>query len=441
MRSGSHISPKHESAKDASDGQKLTVEYWPIGRLKPYERNPRKNDKAVDRMRASIREFGFAIPVLARSTGEVIDGHLRLKAAVAEKMVELPVILCDGWTDAQVKAFRLMVNRSVTWADWDLGALALEFGELKALEFDLSLTGFDSREIDAFTLTQNDDEDQAPPAPETPVSQPGDLWLCGPHRVLCGSATNAEDVARLLGQRKPSLMVTDPPYGVAYDPEWRKLAGLNNSDRMGKVSNDDRADWREAWALFPGDVAYVWHGALHASTVAASLEACNFQIRSQVIWAKPALVIGRGHYHWQHEPCWYAVRSSGHWNGDRKQSTLWSIENRKQDAQTIHSTQKPVECMRRPILNHTKPGEVVYDPFLGSGTTLAAAELTERACCGLELDPKYVDVVVLRWQALSGQQARLEGDGRAFSEMKAWRIRPQMGAEDAINEEVEEVGV
>ena len=168
---------------------RLRVEYWPIGRLKPYERNPRKNDKAVDQIRASIREFGFAVPILAKSDGEVIDGHLRLKGAIAEKMREVPVVPCDGWTDAQVKAFRLMVNRSVSWADWDLDALALEFGELKALDFDLSLTGFDPREIDAFTFTPVAAEDELPPVPEVATSRTGDLWLCGPHRVLCGDTT------------------------------------------------------------------------------------------------------------------------------------------------------------------------------------------------------------------------------------------------------------
>lgn len=230
----------------------------------------------------------------------------------------------------------------------------------------------------------------------------------------------------MLGGAKPLLMVTDPPYGVDYDPEWRKRAGVNNSDRMGKVANDSRADWREAWALFEGDVAYVWHSAIHASTVAASLEASNFEIRSQVIWAKPALIMGRGHYHWQHEPCWYAVRGTAHWSGDRKQSTLWYIENRNQDAETIHGTQKPVECMRRAILNHTKAGELVYDPFLGSGTTLVACELslvkdpptagptlvaceiTDRKCIGLELDPRYVDVIIQRWQNFTGKLACLE---------------------------------
>jgi hypothetical protein len=321
-------------------GQRLRVEYWSIDRLKPYERNPRRNDKAVDRIRASIREFGFAVPVLAKSDGAVIDGHLRLKGAIAEKMTEVPVVPCDGWTDAQVKAFRLMVNRSVTWGDWDIEALAAEFADLQALDFDLSLTGFDSKEIDSFTLQPNPAEDEVPPVPELPVSRPGDLWICGPHRVFCGDATNADDVGMLLHGRKPLLMVADQPYGISYDPAWRKRAGVNNSNRMGTVNNDDRADWREAWSLFPGDVAYVWHGALHASTVAASLEACKFGIRSQVIWAKPSLVIGRGHYHWQHEPCWYAVRTTGHWNGDRKQSTLWSIENRNSVASwfTIRSS-------------------------------------------------------------------------------------------------------
>src|SRR5271170_4108960 len=174
---------------------KLQVEYWPISRLKPYERNPRKNDKAVNQIRASIREFGFAVPILAKSDGEVIDGHLRLKGAIAEKMREVPVIPRDGWTDAQVKAFRLMVNRSVSWADWDLEALAIEFGELKALDFDLSLTGFDSREIDAFTLTENAAEDEVPPVPEVPVSKLGICGCVGP-TGYCAAALRMRQMSR-----------------------------------------------------------------------------------------------------------------------------------------------------------------------------------------------------------------------------------------------------
>ena len=398
------------------------IELWPVDKLIFYARNPRKNDAAVGRMVASIREFGFKIPVLARSNGEVVDGHLRLKAARKLGIAQVPVILCDEWTEAQVKAFRLMVNRSVAWADWDEELLSLELIDLKSLDFDLGLTGFEDAELARLLADQDTaaglcDEDATPVPPQTPISAPGDLWLLGPHRLLCGDATDQQAVSRLLGDVKPMLMVTDPPYGVRYDPEWRKLAGVNNSKRMGKVSNDDRSDWREAWALFPGDVAYVWHGALHTATVARSLEACGFEMRSEIVWAKPSLVMGRGHYHWQHEPCWYAVRGTGHWNGDRKQSTLWHIENRNQDADTIHSTQKPVECMRRPLVNNSKRGQAVYEPFSGSGTTIIACEKESRTALAIELEPAYIDVAALRWQNFTGKHAVLEGDGRTFEEI------------------------
>jgi DNA modification methylase len=403
------------------------IEIWPIDKFIPYARNPRKNDAVVDRMAASIQEFGFKIPVLARSSGEVVDGHLRLKAARKLGITEIPVILCDEWTPAQVKAFRLMVNRSVTWADWDDDLLGLELLDLKNLDFDLGLTGFEDKELVRLLVAQEAtdglcDEDVAPPVPQTPTSKMGDLWLLGSHRLLCGDSTVQQTVTRVLGSVKPTLLVTDQPYGVQYDPEWRKRAGVNNSNRMGKVRNDDRADWREAWALFPGDVAYVWHGALHASTVSDSLESCGFEIRSQIVWAKPSLVMGRGHYHWQHEPCWYAVRGTGHWNGDRKQSTLWHIENRNQDAETVHSTQKPVECMRRPIVNNSSPGQAVYEPFSGSGTTIIACEKEARIAHAVELEPAYVDIAVLRWQNFTGKQAVLDGDSRTFEEVALERV-------------------
>ena len=186
---------------------------------------------------------------------------------------------------------------------------------------------------------------------------------------------------------------------------------------VGKVLNDDKADWRDAWALFPGDVAYVWHAGRHASTVQASLEKAGFQMRSQIIWAKTRLIISRGHYHWQHEPCWYAVRkgSKGHWHGDRSQTTLWKIDHLKSD--TGHGTQKPVECMRRPIENNSVAGNAVYEPFSGSGTTIIAAEQTGRRCLAIELNPAYVDVAVKRWQEFTGKQATLAADGRTFDEV------------------------
>jgi DNA modification methylase len=240
-------------------------------------------------------------------------------------------------------------------------------------------------------------------------------------------------------------MVTDPPYGVVYDPSWRNAAGVSGSSRLGKVQNDDRADWREAWELFPGDTAYVWHAGKFASQVQKSLEAAGFEMRAQIIWRKSHFAIGRGDYHWQHEPCWYAVRKGGKrkWTGDRKQSTVWDIAGVKTakdtdgetaDDASVHGTQKPVECMRRPIENNSKAGEIVYDPFLGSGTTVIAAEQSGRICYGLEIDPAYVDVIVRRWQNFTGGSATLSGTQSTFSEIEIERKQTADGCKGTKTE-------
>jgi DNA modification methylase len=220
-------------------------------------------------------------------------------------------------------------------------------------------------------------------------------------------------------------MVTDPPYGVNYDPAWRNRAAAEGkigqqkaSRAIGQVMNDDRADWRASWALFPGDVAYVWHAGTKAAVVQDSLEACGLLVRTQIIWAKNNLAIGRGHYHVQHEPCWYAIKkgAAGHWNGDRSQTTLWLI-NKPMKSETGHNAQKPVECMRRPIENNSSPGQAIFEPFCGSGTAIIASEQTGRACHAIEIAPAYVDVAVKRWQAFTGLKAKLDGDGRSFEEI------------------------
>jgi DNA modification methylase len=243
------------------------------------------------------------------------------------------------------------------------------------------------------------------------VTKPGDLWLLGGHRVLCGDSTKPEDVARLMAGEKADMMVTDPPYGVEYDADWRNQAKRPDgtaygASAVGKVSNDDRADWRESWALFYGDVAYVWHAGCRSPEVAESLEVCNFVIRNLIIWAKNSMVIGRGDYHHQHEPCWYVVRkgAAGRRTDDRTQTTLWQID-KPQKSETGHSTQKPVECMARPMRNHE--AALIYDPFLGSGTTLIAAEQLGRKCYGMEISPAYCDVIVQRWENLTGKKAVL----------------------------------
>jgi DNA modification methylase len=420
------------------------VQTWNIDKLVLYARNPRKNDAAVDRMCGSIREFGFKIPVLARSDGEVVDGHLRLKAARKLGITEVPVILCDEWTPAQVKAFRLMVNRSVTWADWDAELLALELQELNAADFDLDLTGFNTKELDdLLALPEEEKANETPPVPENPVSRAGDLWICGKHGILCGDSTSAENVVRLLGDRKPLLMVTDPPYGIQLDTEWRDRAGLNGcgaaepsymkkrtaGHNETKISGNTRSDWSEAFELVPSlQIAYVWHASVFTREVLDGLIRIGFVYPQQIIWDKGRTVLTRTHYWYQHEPCWYVRKPKAAWFGKAgENSTIWASPSPKfimggsDEDKFDHPTQKPVDLMRRPILNHTKRGEMVYEPFLGSGTTLAAAELTERVCCGIELDPKYVDVVVQRWQTLSGKKAKLDGDGRTFEEIREER--------------------
>jgi DNA modification methylase len=434
------------------------IEMWPIDRFVPYARNPRKNDAAVDRMCASIREFGFKVPVLVRSDGTVVDGHLRIKAArklgswPGGDITGIPVILCDEWTDAQVKAFRILVNRSVTWADFDEELLALELQDLAAADFDLSLTGFDPRELeDLLTLPDADEQaDVASPLPENPVSRPGDLWLCGnrrnQHRILCGDATSPDAVAHLLGDRKPFLLITDPPYGIELDSEWRDRAGLNGcgpaeasymkhraeGHHETSISGDTRADWSDAFALVPSlQIAYVWHASLFTREVLDGLLRIGFLHHQQIIWDKQRTVLTRTLYWFQHEPCWFVRKKNAPWYGKAgENSTIWACPSPKfimggskdaGDEKQDHPTQKPVEIMRRPLLNHTRRGEPVYEPFLGSGSCLAAAEITERVCWGIELDPKYVDVVVQRYQSLTGGKATLDGDGRTFDEISQER--------------------
>lgn len=403
--------------------KQLQVVTWPIDKLIPYARNARTHsDEQIAQVAASIVEFGWTNPILIGADGVIIAGHARLAAARKLKMTDVPVIIVDHLTPTQRRALVLADNRLALKAGWDEEMLRVELQSLEEDGFDLDLVGFTDEEIeellsdpDATTGLAN--EDALPEPQQDIVTQAGDVWLLNKHRLLCGDATDAAAVQRLFNGVSPTLMATDPPYGVEYDPEWRAKAGVNqNRSKLGKVQNDDRADWREAWSLFPGDVMYVWHAGKYAAAVQQSIEACGFEIRSQIIWAKDRFALSRGNYHWQHEPCWYAVRNDAHWNGDRSQSTLWQIKTREDDGHG-HGTQKPVECMRRPILNNSSPGQVIYDPFLGSGTTVIAAETTGRICVGLEINPGYCDLIVKRWQNFSGKVAMLEGDKRTFAEV------------------------
>ena len=394
----------------------MSVELRPLDAVRPYANNPRQNDDAVEAVAESIRRFGFRQPIVVDADGVIVAGHTRFRAAQRLGLATVPVHVATDLTPDEVRAYRLADNKTAELASWDDAMLSIELDALRGAGIDWTLLGFDEEELAKLLAPAGTegltDPDAVPEKPADPITKPGDLWLLGKHRLLCGDSTSATDVARLLDGAVPALMVTDPPYGVEYDPEWRMDAGLTgNTARMGKVMNDDRADWTEAWKLFPGDVAYVYHAGVFASTVQQSLERAGFAIRAQIIWAKDRLALSRGDYHWQHEPCWYAVREGGkgHRTDDRTQTTLWSIPARD-DAGHGHGTQKPVECMERPVRNHL--ADTVYEPFAGSGTTVIACERTGRTCMAMELDPGYCDVVVRRWEDFTGRKAeRVQAEG------------------------------
>lgn len=407
--------------------------------LKPYDKNPRLiSQAAIDKVLASVREFGWQQPIVVDEDGVIIVGHTRRLAAIKGGYKSVPVHDALGLTKAQKNAYRLADNRTGEESEWDLPVLGAEIAALRLDGFDLGPLGFDLPELRALEAKEPGKDPEATPEPPAKlVTRAGDLWELGDHYLFCGDCTRPENVEALLDGAKPMLCVTDQPYGVEYDPEWRAGATQKGSiarhkaktpspsfDAKGAVENDDRADWREAWALFPGDVIYVWHASLKSPQT--SLAAAGYIPKAQIIWRKQQFVIGRSHYHWQHETLLYCVRSgaTAGWLGGRKQGTVWDIvtgsgfstKSEGADARTGHSTQKPIECMKRPIENNSKPGDAVYDPFLGSGTTLIAAEMTGRRCYGLGISPAYCDVIVRRWEEFTGKKAKLAATGDSFEQ-------------------------
>ena len=398
----------------------MKIENIKTGSLVPYARNAKRHDEIqVGKIAGSIKEYGFTNPVLIDKDNGIIAGHGRVMAAQKLGLAEVPCIRLDHLTDAQRRAYILADNRlAEIGGGWDLEMLKME---LEELDIPLEDIGFGADDLAELEITLGDPAgdpnadaeaqvDKAAELAEKWGVETGQLWQLGEHRLLCGDSTKKEDVEKALGGASPLLMVTDPPYGVNYDPNWRNEADRANgkpygASAVGLVTNDSRADWREAWELFSGDVAYVWHAGLFAPVVAESLKACGFELRSQIVWAKSNFAIGRGDYHWKHEPCWYAVRKGkkGHTNGDRSQTTLWEID-KPMKSETGHSTQKPAECMARPIRNHDS--EFVYEPFSGSGTTIIACEQLGRKCRAIEISPGYVAVAIQRWADATGKEPK-----------------------------------
>lgn len=376
------------------------------------------SQKNLDAIKGSLAKFGQQKPIVISKDNVVLAGNGTLLSAKDLGWTEIGVIR-SALAGAEAVAYAVADNRSGELASWDDDVLSRTLAALKEDNFDLDAIGFDAKDLEQWLKSPTEvppgcDEDEVPERVE-PKARLGDLYLLGDHRILCGDSTDPNHVERLLAGSNPVLMVTDPPYGVEYDPAWRNVAAKKGligqrgaSRQIGKVRNDDRVDWSSAYVLYGADVAYVWHAGKFSAEVQKSLEDADFVIISQIVWAKANFAISRGDYHWQHEPCWYAHKKgkNHNWQGSRSESTLWKIENGCKE-KTGHSTEKPVECMERPIRNNTKQGDVVCDPFSGSGSTLIACEKTGRKCFGMEIEPHYCDIIVARWEKYTGKTATL----------------------------------
>lgn len=408
---------------------KRTTELMALDSIKRATSNPKRHDVRAIMRSMVLNGFGEA-PMLDERTGRLIAGHGRLEALVAlrlekkeppkgvvEKGKDWLVPIQRGWAsknDAEAKAYLVASNRTTELGGWDDSELNEMLSDIaKDGAETLAAAGYDGAELEKMLSDANPAEpDEAPPAPEKSWVKTGDLFQLGEHRLLCGDSTKREDVVRVMGGGLAMVMVTDPPYGVNLDQSWRDKALGDKAMGPGNrnvVQNDDRADWSEVWKLFSGDVAYVWHAGKFSDVVMSSLRVAGFEVCQQIIWNKSVMVMGRSDYHFKHEPCWYAVRKGkAHgWTGDRTQTTVIEakspnhIMSGSDEEKTAHPTQKPVECMSYVLKNHA--GDV-YDPFLGSGTTLIAAEQLRRKCYAIEMSPAYVQIAVERWEKFTGKK-------------------------------------
>jgi DNA modification methylase len=412
----------------------LQVVTWPVDRLIPYARNARTHsDEQVAQIAASIAEFGWTNPILAGSDGIIIAGHARLLAARKLGMTEVPVIVLDHLTETQRRALVLADNRLALNAGWDEEMLRIELESIRDDGFDLELTGFSDDELEDLlrepeeVVAGNTDEDAVPEAPETAVTVPGDVWLLGDHRLLCGDATQIEAVEKVLAGGLADMVFTDPPYNVNYGATMKdKLRGKKR-----KIANDDLGEGFEQFlrdacvnmlAVTKGAV-YICMSSSELHTLHKAFAAAGGHWSTFVIWAKNTFTMGRSDYQRQYEPILYGWKegTDHYWCGARDQGDVWFVK--KPVSNDLHPTMKPVELVERAIRNSSKSRDTVLDPFGGSGSTLIACEKAGRQARLIELEPKYCDVIVRRWQEFSGKEAGLEADGRPFAEVAAERLQ------------------
>jgi DNA modification methylase len=415
------------------------IELWPLEKIVPYARNARTHTEAqVAQIAASIREWGWTNPVLLDEAGGLIAGHGRLEAARQLGLARIPVMVARGWSEAQKKAYVIADNRLALDAGWDLKSLALELADIGELGFDMGLIGFSDGELDKLFAFDTDAAGGHAPViipepPRNPASRPGDLWILGAHRLLCGDSTKQDDVRRLMNGERAVLFATDPPYLVDYDGSNHPTRNKDWSKSYG-VTWDDSSQGAE---LYDGFIAAAVAGAItedaawycwHASRRQAMLEACWAKagafVHQQIIWVKERGVLTRSHYLWKHEPCFMGWRRP---NRPPKVavetlSSVWEMPGFAQDERPDHPTPKPLEAFGIPMRQHVGRGGLCYEPFSGSGSQIMAGEVNDRRVFAMEISPAYVDVAIERWQAETGRDAILDGDGRTFGEVKAERL-------------------
>ena len=380
---------------------KLNIVYKKISELKEYENNPRKNDKAVDAVANSIKSFGFKVPIIIEPDGTIVAGHTRVKASKKLGIDEVPCIIASDLSPNQLKAFRIADNKTAELADWDLDLLV---EELKGIEMNMEQFGFDDLEklLDRDVLEDEFEEE----LPEVAYSKKGDVFVFGKHRLMCGDSTKSEDVEKLRDGVLMDMVFTDPPYNVDYEGQ----------DGM-KIQNDKQSDedfynfllsaFKNMYdSLKPGGPIYVCHADSEGVNFRNAFKNAGFKLAECLIWVKNSLVLGRQDYHWRHEPILYGWKegSSHYFINDRSQDTVW--EYNKPKINDLHPTMKPLELVGRAVKNSSKPGEKVLDLFGGSGSTLIACEQLNRKCFMMELDPHYCDVIIARWEKLTGKKAR-----------------------------------
>ena len=400
------------------------IEKIGIDKLIPYARNARTHsDEQVAQIAASIREFGFNNPVLIADDNSIIAGHGRVMAARKLNLSEVPCIRLSHLSETQRKAYILADNKLALNAGWENSLLSVELEELVNSGFDISLTGFTQEEMDALKpieVTEGlTDEDETPEVPDEPVTRLGDVWLLGKHRVMCGDSTSIESLETLCSNQLVDMWLTDPPYNVAYEGGTKEKLTIKN-DSMGDEQFRQflRDSYTAADAVMKaGSVFYIWHADLEGYNFRGAAKDAGWTVRQCLIWKKSSLVLGRQDYQWQHEPCLYGWKDgAGHlWASDRKQTTILEFDKPSRNGE--HPTMKPVALFEYQMLNNTKGGDVVLDSFGGSGTTLIAAEKNGRYARLMELDPKYCDVIVKRWQDFTGKKATLGSTGQLFDEV------------------------